>query len=95
MQPRHSPSADSIHISVRQIRHIVRGSGPRMPLFVMTVIASAITRPSVHANRLGLADTHSGARPSVIARARTPTGLYRSPSVTRIRNSAKNRLAAT
>ena len=38
-------------------------------------------RPSVHANRLGFAETHSGGWRSVIARATTPIGLYRRPTV--------------
>src|SRR5262249_48258192 len=75
LQPRHTPSADSNHISVRQIRPIARGSGPRIPTLVMTVIANAIPRPRVQANRLGLADTHSGDRPRVIACASNPIGL--------------------
>ena len=48
-------------------------------MFVMIVIASAITRPSVQANRLGLADTHSGERPNVITRATTPIGAVAQP----------------
>src|SRR3984957_3474955 len=72
LQPRQSPSTDSIHISDRQIRHIVRGSAPRMPTLVITVIANAIARPSVQAKRLGFALTHSGDRCNVIARATMP-----------------------
>ncbi len=66
-----------------------------MPLLVMTVIASDMARPIVHANRLGFAETHSGGRPIVIARATTPTGLYRRPTVTRTRNSTEKNAVTT
>ena len=46
-----------------------------MPLLVITVIANAMPRPSDQAKRLGLAETHSGGRPNVIARATSPNGL--------------------
>ena len=89
MQPRHTPRTDSIHISVRQMAQIVRGSMPRTPLLVMTIIENAIPRPSVQAKRLGFAETQSGAWRSVMARAITPIGLYRRPKVSRARNSTK------
>ena len=61
-----------------------------MPLFVMIIIASDMTRPSVQANRFGLADTHNGVCRRVIQCAIIPIGLYLIPAVTRIRNSKKN-----
>jgi hypothetical protein len=82
-------------MSVRQIRQIVLGSRPRMPLFVMIVIANVIPSPRVHAKRFGFAETQSGGRPSVIARATTPTGLERRPMVRRARNSRKKTVATT
>jgi hypothetical protein len=82
-------------MSVRQIRQIVRGSRPRTPLVVMIIIEPDRARPIVQANRLGLAETQSGGRPRVIARATTPAGLYRSPVVTRMRNSTKKNVATT
>ena len=75
LHPRHRPRTDSIHISVRQMAQMVRGSMPRMPLLVMIIIEKAIPRPSVHANRLGFAETQFGAWRSVMARAITPIGL--------------------
>jgi hypothetical protein len=95
LQPRHRPSTDSIHISVRQIAQIVRGSMPRTPVLVMIIIENAMPRPSVQANRFGLAETHSGGEPSVRARAMMPIGLYWIPAVTRMRNSTKNRVETT
>ena len=44
-------------------------------MLVMIAIAEAMPSPSVHANRLGFAETHSGGRFKVSARARAPTGL--------------------
>ena len=61
----------------------------------MITIAKDMPRPSVQANRLGLAETHSGGWRSVIARAMMPIGLYRRPAVSRMRNSTKNRVEAT
>ena len=63
-----------------------------MLTLVMTVIAAAIAKPSVQANRLGLADTQSGGWLRVIARETTRIGLYWKPIVTRIRNSTKKKL---
>ena len=64
-----------------------------MPLFVIIVIASDSERPSVQAKRLGFADTQSGGCRCVRKRATTPVGLYLSPTVTRIRNSTKKKVA--
>ena len=60
----------------------------------MIIIENDRPRPSVQANRLGLADTQSGGWLRVITRASTPIGLYRSPIVTRMRNSTKNSVEA-
>ena len=79
---------------MRQTRQIDRGSQPRMPLLVMTIIENDRPRPIVHANRFGLAETQSGGWPRVIRRASMPIGLARRPTVTRIRNSTKNSVEA-
>ena len=69
---------------------IVRGSVPRMPLLVMTIIENAIPMPSVQAKRLGFAETQSGVRRNVMTRATTPIGLFRMPNVSRATKSTKN-----
>jgi hypothetical protein len=47
--------------------HSERGSQPRMPEFVMSVIEKGgIARPSFQAKYFGFAETHSGARRLVI-----------------------------
>ena len=66
-----------------------------MPSLVMIVIAPVSARPSVHAKRLGLADTQSGGCRRVIQPASRPIGLREIPRVTRTRNSAKKNEATT
>ena len=94
-QPMQIPRTDSDHISTRQIRQMVSGSVPRMPLFVMTIIENDSTRPSDQAKRFGLAETQSGGWRLMSARATKPMGLYLSPTVTRIRNSKKKKVVTT
>jgi hypothetical protein len=58
----------------------------------MTIIENDMPSPSVQANRLGLADTHSCGRLIVSHRETSPTGLACRPIVTRIRNSMKKKV---
>ena len=71
---------------------MVRGRAPRISELVITIIANDRTMPIVHANRLGLADTHCAGWPLVSRRDTMPTGLRWMPAVMRMRNSMKKKV---